>query len=244
MSSKPNFAKIKNQGAKNISITPLKNQIKISNKQPKTKRETGLQSKKPHNAPEPKNKMDIKKFTKKFSAKTSKRGSDDSKKMKKAINLTENERNELKKEIKEEIEDSILKGVKNAEMNIISSLNNGFSFLGSLFNKSYEEFLKNKDKGINEGNSINSFDIIYNNQNAGSSKISHNNSDNSRKGISKDSMELTSNKNSDNPGKGSSSSESKNEKVIPYGQGKLITSNNAYSANDTINIKLRGTNKK
>ena len=230
MSSKPNFAKIKNQGDKNISITPLKNQIKISNKQPKTKRETGLQSKKPHNAPEPKNKMDIKKFTKKFSAKTSKRGSDDSKKMKKAINLTENERNELKKEIKEEIEDSILKGVKNAEMNIISSLNNGFSFLGSLFNKSYEEFLKNKDKGINEGNSINSFDIISNNQNAGSSKISHNNSDNSRKGISKDSMELTSNKNSDNPGKGSSSSESKNEKVIPYGQGKLITSNNAYSA--------------
>ena len=169
--------------------------------------------------------MDIKKFTKKFSAKTSRRGSDDSKKMKKAINLTENERNELKKEIKE-IEDSILKGVKNAEMNIISSLNNGFSFLGSLFGKSYEEFLKNKDKGINEGNSINSFDIIYNNQNAGSSKISHNNSDNSRKGISKDSMELTSNKNSDNPGKGSSSSESKNEKVIPYGQGNLITSNN------------------
>ena len=244
MSSKPNFAKIKNQGAKNNSITPLKNQIKISNKQLKTKRETGLQSKKPHNAPEQKKKMDIKKFTKKFSAKTSRRGSDDSKKMKKAINLTENERNELKKEIKEEIEDSILKGVKNAEMNIISSLNNGFSFLGSLFGKSYEEFLKNKDKGINEGNSINSFDIIYNNQNAGSSKISHNNSDNSRKGISKDSMELTSNKNSDNPGKGSSSSESKNEKVIPYGQGNLITSNNAYSANDTININLRGTNKK
>ena len=238
MSSKPNFAKIKNQVAKNISITPLKNQIKISNKQPKTKRETGLQSKKPHNAPEPKNKMDIKKFTKKFSAKTSRRVFEDSKKMKKAINLTENERNELKKEIKEEIEDSILKGVKNAEMNIISSLNNGFSFLGSLFSKSYEEFLKNKDKGINEGNSINSFDIISNNQNAGSSKISHNNSDNSRKGISKDSMELTSNKNSDNPGKGSSSSESKNEKVIPYGQGKLITSNNAYSAND---INLRGT---
>ena len=199
--------------------------------------------------------MDIKKFTKKFSAKTSRRGSDDSKKMKKAINLTENERNELKKEIKEEIEDSILKGVKNSEINIISSLNNieiniisslnnGFSFLGTLFGKSYEEFLKNKDKGINEGNSINSFDIIYNNQNAGSSKISHNNSDNSRKGISKDSMELTSNKNSDNPGKGSSSSESKNEKVISYGQGNLITSNNAYSANDTINIKLRGTNKK
>ena len=196
MSSKPNFAKIKNQGDKNISITPLKNQIKISNKQPKTKRETGLQSKKPHNAPEPKNKMDIKKFTKKFSPKTSRRVSEDSKKMKKAINLTENERNELKKEIKEEIEDSILKGVKNsetniisslknAETNIISSLNNGFSFLGSLFNKSYEEFLKNKDKGINEGNSINSFDIISNNQNAGSSKISHNNSDNSRKGISK-----------------------------------------------------------
>ena len=105
--------------------------------------------------------------------------------MKKAINLTENERNELKKEIKEEIEDSILKGVKNSETNIISSLNNGFSFLGSLFNKSYEEFLKNKDKGINECNSINSFDIISNNQNAGSSKISHNNSDNSRKGISK-----------------------------------------------------------
>ena len=185
MSSKPNFAKIKNQGDKNISITPLKNQIKISNKQPKTKRETGLQSKKPHNAPEPKNKMDIKKFTKKFSPKTSRRVSEDSKKMKKAINLTENERNELKKEIKEEIEDSILKGVKNSEINIISSLNNGFSFLGSLFNKSYEEFLKNKDKGINEGNSINSFDIISNNQNAGSSKISHNNSDNSRKGISK-----------------------------------------------------------
>ena len=56
MSSKPIFAKIKNQGDKNISITPLKNQIKISNKQPKTKRETGLQSKKPHNAPEQKKK--------------------------------------------------------------------------------------------------------------------------------------------------------------------------------------------
>lgn len=163
MSSKPNFAKIKNQRAKNIS------------------RETGLQSKKPHNAPEQKKKMDIKKFTKKFSAKTSRRGSDDSKKKKKNINLTENERNELKKEIKEEIQDSILKGVKNSEINIISSLNNGFSFLGSLFGKSYEEFLKNKVKGINEDNSINSFDISYNNQNAESFKISHNNSDNSRK---------------------------------------------------------------
>ena len=170
MSSKLNFAKIQNQRAKNISITPLKNQIKISNKQPKTKRETGLQSKKPHNTPEQKKKMDIKKFTKKFSAKTSRRGSDDSKKKKKNINLTENERNELKKEIKEEIEDSILKGVKNSEINIISSLNNGFSFLGTLFGKSYEEFLKNKDKGINEGNSINTFDISYNNQNAGSFK--------------------------------------------------------------------------
>ena len=83
MSSKLNFAKIQNQRAKNISITPLKNQIKISNKQPKTKRETGLQSKKPHNTPEQKKKMDIKKFTKKFSAKTSRRGSDDSKKKKK-----------------------------------------------------------------------------------------------------------------------------------------------------------------
>jgi len=153
MSSKPNFAKIKNQRVKNISIQ--------------------------------KKKMDIKKFKKKFSAKTNRRGSDDSKKKKKNINLTENKRNELKKEIKEEIQDSILKGVKNSEINIISSitssLNNGFSFLGSLFDKSYEEFLKSKDKGINEGNSINSFDISYNNQNAGSFKISHNNSDNSRR---------------------------------------------------------------
>jgi len=55
-------------------------------------------------------------------------------------------------------------------------------------------------------------------------------------------LELTSNKNSDNPAKGSS--KSKNEKVISYGQGNLITSNNAYSANDTININLGGTNKK
>jgi len=243
MSSNPNFAKIKNQHAKNISKTPLKNQIKVSNKQPKTKRETGLQSKKPYNAPEQKKKIDIKKFTNKFSAKTSRRGSDDSKKKKKTINLTENERNELKKEIKEEIQDSILKGVKISEINIISSLNNGFSFLGSIFGKSYEKFLKNKDKGINEVNSINSFDISYNNQNAESFKISHSNSDNSGKGISKDSLEITSNKNSDNPAKGSSS-ESKNEKVISYGQGNLITSSNAYSANDTININLGGTNKK
>ena len=38
-------------------------------------------------------------------------------------------------------------------------------------------------------------------------------------------LEALSNKNSDNPAKGSSS-ESKNEKVISYGQGNLITSNN------------------
>ena len=49
-------------------------------------------------------------------------------------------------------------------------------------------------------------------------------------------MKFTSNKNSENPGK-ASSSESNTEKVIPYEQGNIITSNNAYSANETINIK-------
>ena len=131
--------------------------------------------------------------------------------------MTENERNALKKEIKEEIQDSIIKQIKDSEINIISSitssLNNGFSFLGSLFGKSYEEFLKNKAKGINEVNCINFFDISYKNQNVESFKISHNNSYNSRKDISKDNLELTNNKNSENPAK-ASSSESKNKKVI------------------------------
>ena len=119
-----------------------------------------------------------------------------------------------------------------------------FLFLDQFSIKVLMNFLKNKAKDINEAKNINSFDINYNSPNTESFKISqNNNSDHSQRDIPKDSLEFTSNKNSENPGK-ASSSESNTEKVIPYEQGNIITSNNAYSANETINIKLDKTKKK
>jgi len=168
MSSKLNYSEIntdiKTLHIQNISTTPLKNQIKIS-RQPKSRRETSFQSKKSRNFPEQSKKIDIKKLPPKLSIEYNKGSYVDSLKRKKNIILTEEERNALKKEIKEEIQDSILKQIKDSEINIISSLNNGFSFLGSIFNRSYDEFLKNKAKVNNEADSINTFDMCYKNKN-------------------------------------------------------------------------------
>ena len=127
----------------------------------------------------------------KLSFRNIRKGSVDSIKKRKNIILEEEGRNALKKEIKEEIQDSIIKQIKDSEnriisnivSNIVSSLNNGFSFLGSIFNKSYDEFLKNKAKDINEAKNINSFDINYNNPNTESFKISQNNNSDIVKGV-------------------------------------------------------------
>ena len=168
MLSKSNYSKnstkIKTPSIKNISTTPLKNQIKIS-RQPKSRRETGFQSKEIQKVPEKSKKTDNKKLPPKLSNKDNRRGFIDSLNRKKNIILTEEERNLLKKEIKEEIQDSIIKQIKDSEINILSSLNNGFSFLGSIFNRSYDEFLKNKTKVNNEANSINFCNIFYKNKN-------------------------------------------------------------------------------
>ena len=153
MSSKPNYSKI------NIKIKPprnknisTKNQIK-TDRPPKNKRETGFQPKKPLNVNEQNKKIkkiDTKILPPKLSFRNIRKGSVDSIKKRKNIILEEEGRNALKKEIKEEIQDSIIKQIKDSEnriisnivSNIVSSLNNGFSFLGSIFNKSFDEFFK------------------------------------------------------------------------------------------------------
>ena len=194
MSSKPNYSKI------NIKIKPprnknisTKNQIK-TDRPPKNKRETGFQPKKPLNVNEQNKKIkkiDTKILPPKLSFRNIRKGSVDSIKKRKNIILEEEGRNALKKEIKEEIQDSIIKQIKDSEnriisnivSNIVSSLNNGFSFLGSIFNKSYDEFLKNKAKDINEAKNINFFDINYNSPNTESFKISQNNNSYIYKGV-------------------------------------------------------------
>jgi len=171
-------------------------------------------------------------------------------------NNLEKIKNEIKSELKSEIENTIISKINDSERNIINKLNdvcteiiteirNGFTFIGSIFNQNYENFLNeqkakenqiiniNKSNQKNEENArhyrldnkSNTLSIISYNKNLGNLlkienfNISENNSKNDNKVIHQDSFEIISITNSlkSKKSKNNSSSDSKNgNNLIPY----------------------------
>ena len=187
-------------------------------------------------------------------------------------NNLEKIKNEIKTELKSEIENAIISKINTSEKNIINKLDdvsteisteirnelrNGFTFLGSIFNQNYENFLneqkakENQNININKSNlkseenarhyrldnKSNAKSIISYNKNFDNPlkienfNISENSSKNDNKVIQQDSFEIISIANSlkSKKSKNNSSSDSKNGNQIPYAE----SSQNANSVDNS-----------
>jgi len=159
-------------------------------------------------------------------------------------NNLEKIKNEIKSELKSEIENTIISKINDSEKNIINKLNdiiteirNGFSFLGSIFNQNYENFLnEQKEKEIQNINKSNQ----KSEENARHLKIenfniSENSSKNDNKVIKQDSFEIISITNSfkSKKSKNNFSSDSKKWNLIPY----VESSENTNSVDDSLEFQ-------